>query len=160
MKKEIDNPLLVFAEGTVTSGKHIMKFKKGAFHSLLPIKPSIINTTLNKYHLSVGAAGLLPHFLKTLCYLYNNIEITELPVMKPNDFMFENYSKSHPEITEKWEIYAEVAREIMCKASGMSKTDMTFRESIEYSNLVKGIKKKDNKLLQSNSANNNSKSSN
>ena len=35
-------PLCIFPEGTTTNGKYILKFKKGAFYALLPIKPQII----------------------------------------------------------------------------------------------------------------------
>ena len=144
-RKEIESPLMLFPEGTVTAGKHIMKFKKGAFNSLLPVKPTTINTTLSNFHLSVGSAGLLPHFVRTFCFLYHNVSITELPVMTPNDFMYKTYMEKHPEITEKWEVFAEVAREVMCQASNLEKSEMTFRDSCDYSHIVNGEMKK--KLL-------------
>jgi hypothetical protein len=62
--------------------------------------------------------------------------------MAPNDYMFEYYSKKHPEFTEKWEIYSEVAREIMCRSCNYIKTDKTYRDSCEYSDTVNGLKKK------------------
>ena len=145
LKKEIESPLMLFPEGTVTAGKHIMRFKKGAFHSLLPVKPTTINTTLSHFHLSVGSAGLFPHFVRTFCYLYHNVRITELPVMTPNDFMYKTYMEKHPEITEKWEVFSEVAREVMCQASNLEKSEMTFRDSCDYSHIVKGEMKQ--KLL-------------
>ncbi len=55
--------------------------------------------------------------------------------------MYENYSKKHPEITEKWEIFAEVAREIMCKVSGFEISEQTLRDSIDYSDIVGKILK-------------------
>jgi hypothetical protein len=143
INKEIDSPLLIFPEGTVTSGKHILKFKKGAFHSLLPIKPLIINTnTSDVFQLSVGVINLSSHIFCTLFYLYHWVEITELPVFYPNDFMFENYSKAHPEILDKWEIYSEVAREILCECGGMEKSSATYRDNKEYSEYLMGRKNK------------------
>ena len=35
---------------------------------------------------------------------------------------------------EKWEIYAEVAREIYCKIGGFNKSERTLRDSTRYSN--------------------------
>ena len=35
-------PLIIFPEGGTTNGKYIIKFKKGAFVSLLPIWPKVI----------------------------------------------------------------------------------------------------------------------
>lgn len=120
--------------------------KKGAFNALLPIKPITIHTTLSdSFHLSVGAGGLMNHFIRTLCYLYHNIRIAELPVITPNEFMYENYTREHPNITERWEIYAEVTREIMCRAGDFQKTEFTFRDSCEYANTVLGRIKTENK---------------
>ena len=49
--------------------------------------------------------------------------------MRPTDFMFEKY-KSYGK--EKWEIYAEVAREIYCGIGGFKKSDRTLRDSSRY----------------------------
>ena len=139
---------MIFPEGTVTSGKHILKLKKGAFNSLLPVKPAIINTTTSdSAHLSVGVLNISTHMIMTLCYFYHWVEIIELPVMTPNDFMFENYAKIHPEIKEKWEVYAEVARDVMCECSGLEKSQATFRDNMEYYALT-GYKKKKKNLDQ------------
>jgi 1-acyl-sn-glycerol-3-phosphate acyltransferase len=49
-------PIMIVPEGTTSSGKHLFKFKKGAFYSLLPIKPNIIHPNLNsQFHLGCGA---------------------------------------------------------------------------------------------------------
>jgi hypothetical protein len=142
------SPFLVFPEGTVTSGKHVLKLKRGAFSSLLPVKPIIIQTNLfDKFHLSVGSAGLFVHFVRTLCYLYHDVEIMELPVMSPTKHMYEYYSKLHPDITENWEIFAEVARELYCNIGKFEKSEKTLRDSKEYSDLIHGRKKK-NALLK------------
>ena len=37
-------PVMIFAEGCTTNDKYLIKFKKGAFASLKPVKP-YINTT-------------------------------------------------------------------------------------------------------------------
>jgi hypothetical protein len=142
------SPFMIFPEGTVTSGKHVLKFKKGAFYSLLPLKPLIIKTNLwDQFHLSVGSAGLLVHLIRTLCHLYHDVEILELPIMAPTPFMYENYSKMHPEIKENWEIFAEVAREIYCNVGNFEKSDKTLRDSKEYSDTIHKRKKKDTLLI-------------
>jgi len=137
----------MFPEGTVTSGKHIIKFKKGAFNSILPLKPLIIQSNQREdFHLSVGGESIIMHFLRTGCYLYHNLELIELPVMIPNEFMFDEYSKKYPEHKDKVEIYSEVAREIMCQCGGMQKSDKTFREAMDYYHFVSGFENKKKKL--------------
>lgn len=142
------SPILVFPEGTITSGKHILKLKRGAFSSLLPVKPLIIQTnTYDKFHLSVGGCGLLVHFIRTLCYLYHDVEVTELPIMAPTKYMYEYYSKIHPEIKDEWEIYAEVVRELYCKIGNFEKSEKTLRNSKEYADIINGKKKKNSLLV-------------
>ncbi len=93
--------------------------------------------------------------------MWNNVEITELPVMTPNEHMFNYYRQKHPELKEDWEIYAEVAREIMCEYSEMEKSENSLRDSFEYSGLVLGRKKSEKhttkgteeKLVESNTTN-------
>lgn len=59
--------------------------------------------------------------------------------------MFENYSKTHPEIKEKWEIYAEVAREVICECGNLEKSTATYRDNKEYNEILMGVKKQNNK---------------
>ena len=132
--------LAIYPEGTTTSGDYILKFKKGAFASLLPLKPLVmINNLDENFHLS-GMVGMTLQFARAHLYLYHNIRIYDLPVVTPNDFMYAKYRETHPELTEKWEIYAEVMRDIMCEYSGLKKSNMNFRDSLDYESLLFGLK--------------------
>jgi hypothetical protein len=132
--------LIIFPEGTTTSGKHILKLKKGAFASLLPVKPVMIDTQISPdMHLSIGGAPLFAHIIRTLCYLYHNVGVTELPVIVPNDYLFDTW-KGINGANEKWEIYAEAVRNIYVEAGGLIPSDKTYRDSVDYDRLVLGSK--------------------
>ena len=123
-------PIMIFPEGTTTSGRHILKFKKGAFYSLLPIKPNIIHPNLlRNLHLGCGASNVNINYARTLTELYVQTEYIELPIMTPNEYMYNNF-KSYGK--EKWEIYAEVAREIMCSLGDFKKSDKDLKDSYRY----------------------------
>ena len=123
-------PLVLFPEGTTTSGRNILKFKKGAFYHLLPIKPEIIcNYQESIVHLACGAQNVLFHTLRYLCFLTENLYIIEMPVIKPTKFMFDNYSSFGK---EKWEVYAEVVRRIYCEVGGFKASDQGYRDSHKY----------------------------
>ena len=123
------SPLCLFPEGTTTNGKYILKFKRGAFYSLLPIKPQII---LLDNNLNYSVAGC-------------KINLCELPVIKPTEYMFEKYSHLGE---EKWEVFAEVTRKIMCEIGGLTPSDKTFRDSKRYENsLYKGVYEEEHKEL-------------
>ena len=134
---KILSPLVVFPEGTTTNGKYILKFKKGAFYSLLPIKPQLIllDDDLN-YSVAIGVSSTAFNYFRSLCYLGCKMYLCELPVIKPTDYMWENYSDLG---SEKWEIYAEVTRKIMCEIGKLKPSNRTFRDSKKYENsLYKG----------------------
>ena len=127
-------PFMIFPEGTTTSGRHILKFKRGAFWPLLPVKATIILPNLSKNnHLGVGSSDVGINFLKSLTKLYNTAQYFELPIMKPNDYMYQNYSSYGK---DKWEIYAEVVREIMCTLGHFQKSSMSLTDSYRYCSCI------------------------
>ena len=135
---KILTPLCIFPEGTTTNGKYILKFKKGAFYALLPIKPQIIllDDNLN-YSVAIGVGSTGFNYFRSLCYSGCKMYLYELPVIRPTEFMWQNYSNL---ANEKWEIFAEVTRKIMCEISGLTPSNKNYRDSKNYENsLNKGI---------------------
>ena len=123
-------PFMVFPEGTTTSGRHLLKFKRGAFYSLLPVKPNIVHPNLNPhFHLGCGSTDVGINYARTLTELFVQTEYIELPIMTPNEYMKKNFASYGK---EDWEIYAEVAREIMCEIGGFKKSDKHYRDSARY----------------------------
>ena len=138
--KKILEPLCIFPEGTTTNGKYLLKFKKGAFYNLLPVKPEIINAYKeDEFVLSTGASNIVYNFLRSLCYLNHRMYYIDLPVIYPTEYMYENYKNYG---NEKWEIFAEVCREIMCEIGEFKKSDKSFRDKKVYMNaLLTGVYK-------------------
>ena len=143
---KILTPICLFPEGTTTNGKYILKFKRGAFYNLLPIKPQIIllGNNLN-YSVAIGVGSPVMNYFRSLCYFGCQINLCELPVIKPTEYMFEKYADLGE---EKWEIFAEVTRKIMCEIGGLTPSDKTFRDSKRYENsLIKGNYEEEHKEL-------------
>jgi hypothetical protein len=133
-------PLIVFPEGTTTTGHHIIKLRKGAFELLQPLKSFIINSYTEGYDLGEGITSTHWKGFHTFATLYHKLRVIELPVIYPTDYMYENYQKLHPEITGKSEIYADVMREIWCEVGGFQKSDKGFKDYVEYLSLFKDKK--------------------
>ena len=128
-------PFMIFPEGTTTAGRHLLKFKRGAFVSLLPVKPNFILPNLNNdFHLGCGSTKVGINYGRSLTELFVQTQFYELPIMTPNDYMYENF-KSYGK--EKWEIYKEVAREIICTLGGFKKSDKEFGDSARYAYCIK-----------------------
>ena len=126
------SPLCIFPEGTTTNGKYILKLKKGAFYALLPIKPQILlfDDDVN-YSPACGVSSTAFNYFRSLAYFRVNIYLCQLPVIKPTEHMWEHYSDLGK---EKWEVYAEVTRKIMCEIGGLKPSSKTFRDSKRYEN--------------------------
>ena len=128
-------PFMIFPEGTTTSGRHLISFKKGCFNALLPIKATIIHPNLNKdYHLGCGTTDVMTNFLRSLAELYFRIEYIELPILTPNEYMFKNFENLGK---EKWEIFAEVTREIMATLGGLKISNFGVRDNFRYYSCLK-----------------------
>ena len=127
-------PFMIYPEGTTTSGRHLLKFKKGAFSSLLPVKATILFPNLsNEYHLSCGSSDVAMNFFRSLSKLYNITEYVELPIISPNEYMYTNYAHFGK---EKWEIFAEVSRRIMLEIGNFKETKYGIRDSFRYCSCI------------------------
>ena len=127
-------PFMIFPEGTTTSGRHILRFKKGAFNSLLPIKATFLHPNLNdNYHLACGSSDVGMNFVRSLAHLYLKAEYIELPIISPNEYMYKNFTHFGK---EKWEIFAGVTREIMCELGDFKKSDKGIKDSFRYCSCI------------------------
>jgi len=134
LEKKSLTPLAIFPEGTTTSNTHILKFKKGAFYHLLPIKPQIIKIDQNApVHISCGVQNIFFHTLKIMDYHFTEIGYYDLPVIRPTKYMFEQYANLGK---EKWEIFAEVTRKIYCEIGGFQESNYGFRDVDLYERSV------------------------
>ena len=132
------SPLAIFPEGTTTSNRNILKFKKGAFYHLLPIKPQIIQIDQNSYlHIACGVQNIFFHTWKIMAYACSELFYIDLPVIRPTKYMFEHYSYLGK---EKWEIYAEVTRKIYCEIGGFKESNLGYRDEHLYSLAIKNGK--------------------
>ena len=116
---------LIFPEGTTTNGKYIAGFKKGAFISLLPVKPLLVKPCegfvlqTNRYF----------SFVRTLASLKLKVEYADLPIIKPTEYMFEKYKDLGK---EKWEIYANVVNKMYAEIGGFKQCNIRFRDRNLY----------------------------
>ena len=128
-------PLCLFPEGTTSCGRNILKFKKGTFYALLPVKPVIINHYQeSSYHLSIGAGSAVLSYIKNFCHFIETLYIIEMPIIRPTKFMFEKYKNLGK---EKWEIYAEVVRKIYSEIGGLEESSFGLRDEKKYNIALK-----------------------
>eukprot|EP01066_Platyproteum_vivax_P021194 Platyproteum_vivax@DN9207_c0_g1_i1.p2 len=76
-------PLIVFPEGTTSSGHHLLSFKKGAFQALVPLQPYVIYYESNFYNPSFDVTPYIVHLPLLLSQPSNNLHVCRLPVIHP-----------------------------------------------------------------------------
>ena len=128
-------PLAMFPEGTTTCGRNILKFKRGTFYALLPVKPVLINHYQeSNYHLSIGAGSAVMSYIKNFCHFKEYLYLIEMPVIKPTKFMFDNYGHISQ---EKWEVFAEVVRKIYSEIGNLEESTFGLRDEKKYNIALK-----------------------
>jgi lysophosphatidylcholine acyltransferase / lyso-PAF acetyltransferase len=130
-----DTPLIIYPEGTISSGTHIMPFKKGAFCSLLPVKPYLsIPIFGDSYDLSPSAISALDHMLISTCFLGCTYIFKNLPIIEFTEFAKTNNKKLETE--EDYETYMRTCYNIMKEVGNFKQTDKGFKEATEYQKKV------------------------
>lgn len=139
-KGEVLSPIIIFPEGTTSSGKHILKFKKGAFEGLKPLKSILVKVeTSDTVEMAEGITPILWNAVNIVCSLYHVVEVIELPVIYPTEFMYDNYQNLYPNHQKsKSEIFADVIKKIWCEVGGFENSDKEYRDFLEYLSAVIG----------------------
>ena len=134
----------IFPEGCTTNGSCIVKFKKGAFAALRPLKP-IVFRYWNPSSISCtqDIAGFFFHSLVTMACIFITADIQYMPVFAPNDYFWEHHWEEGKE--EKWEAFARVVREIMCEAGGYPSSELTMQDKFNYKAELKALHKNKHK---------------
>lgn len=132
-------PLLIFPEGGTTNGTSCLKFKKGAFIAQKRIQPYVLqystDTTVSP---AFDVIQVLALFIFTLSWSCLSCKVLKLPEVYPTEFMFQ---REEAKGLEPWEAYANVCREIMCKAGNLKPCDISLREKKHYEGFMQKIKK-------------------
>ena len=124
------SPMVNFPEGTCSCCRNILRFKKGPFFALLPVKPMILKINQkSSFHLSVGASNVVLHYFKNLCHFINTIDYTILPTIRPVDYIFKNNKNLGK---EKWQIFANTVRKIYAEVGELIEVNMGMRDLNRY----------------------------
>lgn len=91
-EKGLIPPLVIWPEGATSNGNHLIQFKKGAFAGENSIQPFSLTYTARYMHPGHDMMELHSHFflLSTTPGVF--VTMKELPVFKPNDYFWKNFS--------------------------------------------------------------------
>ena len=131
--------LHIFPEGATTNNSHLIPFKKGVFSALLPVRPIVVKYSSSYFNPAHDVMPMHIHFVVLLSQLFNKIEVIQLPVFAPNDYLFKTHKKTDQ---EDWQVYAEAVRQCMSDVSGLPTSETTLQKKIECKSMLLGDKYK------------------
>lgn len=122
-------PLLIFPEGTVTNGRSLMSFKKGAFVSgdLIKIYALKYNTEPLSYVWSISNINTFFSVLISLSQLINTIELIEYEDNFDPHWVYQT-KKISPTDEESWKEVAAVVKSLMAFAGNFQTDETTTRD--------------------------------
>ena len=125
-------PLLIFPEGTITNGRTLMNFKKGAFFSGDLIKIYVVkyNSDYQTVASIINISAILAWFV-TSCSPLNDITLYEYEDSFDPEYVYRKYGIDR-EDPNAWEKVAEEVKKLMVFASGMQTSQDGYRETIEF----------------------------
>lgn len=129
MTGETSAPLLIYPEGTVTAGKYVLEFKKGAFMHLLPLKPLATIVKEDGPGIYLCPMPFFEHMFYIYSFVWHYAEFHELPVIEYTDFMRANYKKED-ELDE--DTYTRVTNQMYQEIFDMKFSTKTFKDLDAY----------------------------
>jgi len=132
--KETASPLMIFPEGTTTNGNYLLKFKHGAFLSLLPVKPIFCFNDQEEYGLADAPMTTLDHFFHSFSFLWRVVYFYELPVIECTDCMIKNFKKDDE---KECDTFARIAQNIYLEIFDLKYSEVGFKELKKYEKLVR-----------------------
>ena len=137
METGIYPPLCIFPEGGNSNGSHLLRFKRGAFTSLLPITPLVIEFQYEMFSPAFDVIGFFPYLIFQLSSIQTSCILKKFPVFVPNEYLFKNHANKG---SDKWEIYSWALRDVMSIGGSITKSDdQSQADRLHYKALM-GVK--------------------
>jgi hypothetical protein len=80
---------MIFAEGAITNGSALIKFKKGAFASEKPIRPIFMKYEWGTFN-PCYTMDLLSNLIMHMCFISYKCTVHVMPDFIPNEDLFQN----------------------------------------------------------------------
>ncbi|PRP84467.1 hypothetical protein PROFUN_08052 [Planoprotostelium fungivorum] len=120
--------VLVFPESTITNGKALITFKKGAFTPGCAVQPIVVDFPYKHFDISwvPSAPSTRMLMFRLMCQFVNHMKVQYLPVQRPND-----------EESADPSLWAENVRNLCARTLDIPTTDHTFEDMVLITQAIK-----------------------
>ncbi|WVZ98146.1 hypothetical protein U9M48_043616 [Paspalum notatum var. saurae] len=126
--QQINAPMmLLFPEGTTTSGDYLLPFKTGAFLAKAPVRPVILKYPYKRFNPAWESMSGARHVFLLLCQFVNYLEVIHLPVYYPSE-----QEKEDPKL------YANNVRKLMAVEGNLILSDLGLADKRVYHAALNG----------------------
>jgi hypothetical protein len=133
-------PLVFHAEGSVTNGSVLTKFRRGAFVPLKTVQPYFVEYEYYMVSPSYDCILGLELFVLCACSSPMASQIARLhifPEFTPNEYLWKTHKQ---DFKEKWEIFAWAVHDFLSKRFDIPENPQQNREKVNYQEFVFGQK--------------------
>ena len=125
-----------------TNGRHVVRFKRGAFSSLLPVTPVVLRYNYARVNPTTDPCGFSIAALTMTDFIPTIVTMDSYVPFIPNEYLFNEYAKTIPggEQMKRWEVYAHAVRDIIATEGPFIKSEKTGRDNVNYKLFMLGIK--------------------
>ncbi|KAJ1262500.1 hypothetical protein BS78_09G112800 [Paspalum vaginatum] len=120
--------MLLFPEGTTTSGDYLLPFKTGAFLAKAPVRPVILKYPYRRFNPAWESMSGARHVFLLLCQFVNYLEVIHLPVYYPSE-----------EEKEDPKLYANNVRKLMAVEGNLILSDLGLADKRVYHAALNGL---------------------
>ena len=85
-------PICIYPEGGNSNQEVLLQFKRGAFSSILPVKPLILKYGYKMFSPTYDCVSFLAFATLFICSSGSHCEILELPVFAPNEYLLKTHA--------------------------------------------------------------------
>ena len=85
-------PVCIYPEGGNSNAEMLMQFKRGAFASMLPVKPLALKYTYNTFAPTYDCVAFLVFLVMVGSSGGFHCEVIELPAFVPNEYLLKTHA--------------------------------------------------------------------
>eukprot|EP00826_Nyctotherus_ovalis_P052039 TRINITY_DN6553_c0_g1_i13.p2 TRINITY_DN6553_c0_g1~~TRINITY_DN6553_c0_g1_i13.p2 ORF type:complete len:135 (+),score=44.44 TRINITY_DN6553_c0_g1_i13:928-1332(+) len=122
---------MIFMEGGTTNGLYLLRFKRGAFENLTPIRPYFIEYYSPFCNPACDVFPMHFHVMFMCCQPFSTMTLNKLPVISFTDAV-----KVKVKDKSAGDVYAETVRDIYSKTFKLEKIESSLVDKVKLNDYV------------------------